>query len=103
VDAPHALGLWPSTTATPGSFLRDPDQHHTAVTPVALGSLDQRAGDLLLVLPLGHGDRHAAALRHLYNRMLGQLYHCLQTSQTYDPIKAYGPPPRLPNKLPLDS
>jgi transposase len=36
-----------------------------------------------------HGDRHAAALRHLYNRMLGQLYHCLQTSQTYDPIKAY--------------
>jgi hypothetical protein len=50
-----------------------------------------------------HGDRHAAALRHLYNRMLGQLYHCLQTSQTYDPIKAYGPPPRLPNKLLLDA
>ena len=24
----------------------------------------------------------------LYNRMLGQLYHCLQTGQTYDPIKA---------------
>jgi len=43
-----------------------------------------------------HGDRHAAALRHLYNRMLGQLYHCLQTSQTYDPIKAYGPPPTPP-------
>ena len=40
-----------------------------------------------------HGDRHAAALRHLYNRMLGQLYHCLQTGQTYDPLKAYGPPP----------
>jgi transposase len=36
-----------------------------------------------------HGDRHAAALRHLYNRMLGQLYHCLQTGQSYDPIKAY--------------
>ena len=34
------------------------------------------------------GDRHAAALRHLYNRMLGQLYHCLQTGQAYDPIKA---------------
>lgn len=40
-----------------------------------------------------HGDRHPAALRHLHNRMLGQLYHCLQTGQTYDPIKAYGPPP----------
>ena len=49
-----------------------------------------------------HGDRHPAALRHLYNRMLGQLYHCLQTNQTYDPIKAYGPPPtRRPP--PLDS
>jgi hypothetical protein len=48
-----------------------------------------------------HGDRHPAALRHLYNRMLGQLYHCLQTGQTYDSIKAYGPPPRLPNKPPL--
>ncbi|GJF05577.1 IS110 family transposase [Pseudonocardia sp. D17] len=35
------------------------------------------------------GDRHAAALRNLYNRQLGQLYHCLQTRQTYDPIKAF--------------
>ena len=43
-----------------------------------------------------HGDSHPAALRHLYNRTLGQLYHCLQTGQTYDPIKAYGPPPTLP-------
>ncbi|HEY3479437.1 MAG TPA: transposase, partial [Streptomyces sp.] len=38
------------------------------------------------------GDRHAAALRHLFNRMLGQLYHCLHTGQTYDPIKAFGDP-----------
>ncbi|WP_424188189.1 IS110 family transposase [Actinokineospora sp. G85] len=38
------------------------------------------------------GDRHAAALRHLFNRMLGQLYHCLNTGQTYDPIKAFGEP-----------
>ena len=37
-----------------------------------------------------HGDQHAAALRHLFNRMLGQLYHCLHTRQTYDPIKAFG-------------
>ena len=39
-----------------------------------------------------HGDRHAAALRHLFNKMLGQLYHCLQTRQTFDPIKAFGQP-----------
>ncbi|MDT5051781.1 MAG: hypothetical protein QOF66_147, partial [Mycobacterium sp.] len=39
-----------------------------------------------------------AALRHLYNRMLGQLYHCLQTDQTYDPIKAYGSPPTHPTR-----
>ena len=38
------------------------------------------------------GDRHAAALRHLFNRMPGQLYHCLHTGQTYDPIKAFGNP-----------
>jgi transposase len=40
------------------------------------------------------GDRHAAALRHLFNRMLGQLHHCLHTGQTYDPIKAFGEPIR---------
>jgi transposase len=45
-----------------------------------------------------HGDRHAAALRHLFNRMLGQLYHCLQTRQTYDPIKAFGQPPTNPEQ-----
>jgi transposase len=35
------------------------------------------------------GDGHAAALRHLFNRMLGQLHHCLQTGQTHDPAKAF--------------
>jgi transposase len=35
------------------------------------------------------GDRHSAALRHLFNRMLGQLHHCLQTGQPYDPAKAF--------------
>jgi transposase len=35
------------------------------------------------------GDHHPAALRHLYNRMLGQLYHCLHTGQPYDRTKAY--------------
>ena len=43
-----------------------------------------------------HGDRHAAALRHLFNKMLGQLHHCLQTRQTYDPIKAFGQPRTAP-------
>lgn len=43
-----------------------------------------------------HGDRHAAALRHLFNKMLGQLYHCLQTRQTFDPIKAFGQPVTAP-------
>lgn len=35
------------------------------------------------------GDRHAAALRHLFNRLLGQLYHCLQTGQLYNELKAF--------------
>lgn len=35
------------------------------------------------------GDGHPAALRHLFNKMLGQLHHCLQTGQTYDPTKAF--------------
>jgi transposase len=35
------------------------------------------------------GDGHPAALRNLFNRMLGQLHHCLLTSQTYDPVKAF--------------
>jgi transposase len=35
------------------------------------------------------GDRHAAALRHLFNRSLGQLHHCLATGQTYDDAKAF--------------
>jgi len=38
------------------------------------------------------GDRHAAATRHLFNRMLGQLYHCLQVGQRYDEIAAFGAP-----------
>src|SRR3954447_23666998 len=35
------------------------------------------------------GDGPPAALRHLFNRMLGQLHHCLRTGQNYDPIKAF--------------
>jgi len=29
------------------------------------------------------GERHAAALRNLYNRFLGCLFHCLTTRQIY--------------------
>jgi len=38
------------------------------------------------------GDRHAAATRHLFNRLLGQLYYCLQHWQAFDESKAF---PRL--------
>jgi transposase len=38
------------------------------------------------------GDGHPAALRHLFNRMLGQLHHCLTTGQAYDPAKAFPHP-----------
>jgi transposase len=36
-----------------------------------------------------HGDGHPAALRHLFNKMLGQLHHCLTTGQTFDPKKGF--------------
>ncbi|MGW4119823.1 IS110 family transposase [Nocardia sp. NPDC004711] len=38
-----------------------------------------------------HGDRHAPAMRHLFNKMLGQLHHCLLSGQSFDPVKAFGP------------
>jgi transposase len=38
------------------------------------------------------GDRHPAALRNLFNRMLGCLHHCLNTGQTYDEQKAFATP-----------
>lgn len=36
-----------------------------------------------------HGDWHAQAQRHLFNRMLGQLFHCLQTGRLYDEHRAF--------------
>jgi transposase len=39
-----------------------------------------------------HGDRHPAALRNLFNRMLGQLHHCLQTTQVYNEQLAFAAP-----------
>ena len=38
-----------------------------------------------------HGDRHSAANRHLFNKLLGQLYHCLQTRHLFDSAKAFPP------------
>jgi transposase len=38
-----------------------------------------------------HSDRHAAATRHLFNKLLGQLHHCLQHRQTFDETKAFPP------------
>ena len=34
----------------------------------------------------------------LFNKMLGQLHHCLQTRQTFDPIKAFGQPRTAPRE-----
>ncbi|MDH6630470.1 hypothetical protein M2271_008331 [Streptomyces sp. LBL] len=36
-----------------------------------------------------HGDWHAAAQRNLFNRMIGQLYHCLQHRQLFDEHTAF--------------
>jgi transposase len=36
-----------------------------------------------------HGDWHAAAQRNLFNRMLGQLYHCLQEHELFDEQTAF--------------
>ena len=45
------------------------------------------------------GDKHAAALRNVFNRFLGCLYHCLQTGQTFDPAKAF-PTTSAPDREP---
>ena len=46
-----------------------------------------------------HGDRHAAALRNLFNRLLGCLYHCLQTGQTYNEAIAFPTPKTQPEPV----
>ncbi|NUK23501.1 IS110 family transposase [Streptomyces lunaelactis] len=35
------------------------------------------------------GDRHTAAMRNVFNRLLGGLHHCLQSGQKFDPDKAF--------------
>jgi transposase len=39
-----------------------------------------------------HGDWHAAALRNLFNRMLGQLYRCLQDHKMFEEQTAFPVP-----------
>ena len=41
-----------------------------------------------------HGDRHAAANRHLLNKLIGQLHYCLQHRQHFDQAKAFTTPSR---------
>ena len=38
------------------------------------------------------GDWNRQAQRHLFNKFLGQLHHCLQTSQLYNEHRAFPPP-----------
>ena len=38
------------------------------------------------------GDRHAAAQRNLFGRLLGCLHHCLATGQPYNEATAFPPP-----------
>jgi transposase len=42
------------------------------------------------------GDRHAAAMRNVFNRLLGCLHHCLQTGQAFDPARAFPLPESQP-------
>ncbi|MFF7969440.1 hypothetical protein ACFZC3_29345 [Streptomyces sp. NPDC007903] len=39
-----------------------------------------------------HSDWHAAAQRNLFNRLLGQLYHCLKNRRLFDELAAFPPP-----------
>ncbi len=42
-----------------------------------------------------HGDWHAAGQRNLFNRMLGQLHHCLKNRRLFDEHTAF-PAPQAP-------
>lgn len=45
------------------------------------------------------GDRHAAALRNVFNRLLGCLHHCLWVGQPYDETRAFPPPEPAPEPV----
>ncbi|WP_406430111.1 IS110 family transposase [Streptomyces sp. NBC_00631] len=42
-----------------------------------------------------HAEWHAAAQRNLFNRMIGQLYHCLQHGERFDELAAFPTPPSV--------
>jgi len=42
------------------------------------------------------GDWHAQAQRHLFNRLLGQLFHCLQKRVLFNEERAFTPPTTSP-------
>ena len=47
------------------------------------------------------GDSHSAASRHLANRGLGMLHHCLSTGQTYNEINAFPTAPPVTSGSPM--
>jgi hypothetical protein len=44
-----------------------------------------------------HGDWHASALRNLFNRLVGQMHHCLQHGERYDEEGAFPARPDAPD------
>ncbi|MFD9439846.1 IS110 family transposase [Streptomyces sp. NPDC060006] len=42
------------------------------------------------------GDWHASALRNLFNRLVGQLYHCIQAHEPFDEALAFPTPSEVP-------
>lgn len=68
-----------------------------AVGPVwALGSLKASPGARRhFDARRAAGDWNHQAQRHLFNKFLGQLHHCLQTDRLYDEHQAFPPPPAL--------
>lgn len=38
-----------------------------------------------------HSDWHADAQRNLFNRLLGQLYHCLKNRRLFEELAAFPP------------
>ncbi|WP_331739434.1 IS110 family transposase [Streptomyces sp. NBC_01187] len=42
------------------------------------------------------GDWHASALRNLFNRLVGQLYHCIQAHEPFDEALAFPAPVEVP-------
>jgi hypothetical protein len=111
-------GSWPrSATTAPGSPIPGPSRAYAGSAPVTRASgrsivITRRrikndrlatASWIWAFASLTHspgarkhhdrrrtaGDRHAAALRHLSNRFLGQLHHCLVTGQNYSETAAF--------------